>query len=100
MLLPGACLRRAGRAASSTRAYWATAVSLTMKSVGKPDAGNRHVRFDERGEETERCRTAQVTAPLSRGESPCILRFAARFSEITGRVHRISVKFPTDFNSF
>ena len=35
-----------------------------MKSVGKPDAGNRHVRFDERGEETERCRTAQVTAPL------------------------------------
>jgi hypothetical protein len=23
-----------------------------MKSVGKPDAGNRHVRFDERGKET------------------------------------------------
>ena len=22
------------------------------KSVGKPDAGNRHVRFDERGRET------------------------------------------------
>jgi hypothetical protein len=24
-----------------------------MKPVGKPDAGNPHVRFDERGEETE-----------------------------------------------
>jgi hypothetical protein len=23
-----------------------------QKSVGKPDAGNRHVRFDERGRET------------------------------------------------
>src|ERR1700694_3972487 len=29
-------------------------VCLTVKPVGKPDAGNRHVRFDERGEETER----------------------------------------------
>jgi hypothetical protein len=28
-------------------------VSLTMKPVGEPDAGNPHVRFDERGEETE-----------------------------------------------
>ena len=35
-----------------------------MNLVGKPDAGNRHVRFDERGEETERCRMAQATAPL------------------------------------
>ena len=25
-----------------------------MKLVGEPDAGNRHVRFDERGWETER----------------------------------------------
>src|SRR3984893_17697613 len=29
-------------------------VCLTMKPVGKPDAGNPHVRFDERGGETER----------------------------------------------
>jgi hypothetical protein len=35
-----------------------------MKPVGKPDAGNLHVRFDERGGETERCRMAQATAPL------------------------------------
>ena len=42
----------------------AAAVCLAMKPVGKPDAGNPHVRFDERGEETERCRTAQATAPF------------------------------------
>ena len=40
------------------------AVGLTMKPVGKPDAGNPHVRFDERGRETGRCRTAQATAPF------------------------------------
>jgi hypothetical protein len=35
-----------------------------MKPVGKPDAGNPHVRFDERGRETGRCRMAQATAPF------------------------------------
>src|ERR1700693_162490 len=39
-------------------------VCLTMKPVGKPGAGNPHVRFDERGGETERCRMAQATAPV------------------------------------
>src|SRR6266699_1871895 len=39
-------------------------VCLTMKLVGKPDAGNRHVRFDERGQETECRHTAQATAPV------------------------------------
>src|SRR6266568_9327803 len=39
-------------------------VCLTMKPVGEPDAGDRHVRFDERGWETERCRMAQVTVPI------------------------------------
>ena len=29
-----------------------------------PDAGNPQARLDERGEETERCRVAQATAPL------------------------------------
>ncbi len=33
-----------------------------MKPVGKPDAGNPHVRFDERGRETERYSIA--TAPV------------------------------------
>ena len=32
-----------------------------MKPVGKPDAGNPHVRFDERGEEPGRL---SDTAPL------------------------------------
>ena len=39
---------------SSARARQVVAVGLTMKPVGKPDAGNLHVRFDERGRETER----------------------------------------------
>src|SRR5215472_11477518 len=40
------------------------AACLTVKPVGEPDAGNPHVRFDERGWETERCRMAQGTAPI------------------------------------
>src|SRR3954471_8470768 len=40
------------------------AVGRGLKPVGKPDAGNPHVRFDERGRETERCRMAQATAPV------------------------------------
>jgi hypothetical protein len=35
-----------------------------VKPVGEPDAGDRHVRFDERGWETARCRMAQATAPI------------------------------------
>jgi len=31
-----------------------TIVGLVLKPIGKPNAGNRHVRFDERGWETER----------------------------------------------
>ena len=40
------------------------AQSLAMKSVGKPDAGNPHVRFDERGRETKPRHTAEATAPF------------------------------------
>ena len=32
--------------------------------VGKPDAGNQHVRFDERGRETERAPQSTATAPV------------------------------------
>ena len=38
-------------------------VCSMVKPIGKPDAGNPPVRFDERGRETERCRMAQATAP-------------------------------------
>ena len=34
-----------------------------MKPVGKPDAGNLHVRFDERGGETERVLTRHRALP-------------------------------------
>ena len=46
------------------RAVSLLSVYLAVKPVGKPDAGNRHVRFDERGWETGRCRMAQATAPI------------------------------------
>ncbi len=46
------------------RAVGLLPVCLTVKPVGEPDAGDRHVRFDERGWETERCRMAQATAPI------------------------------------
>ena len=36
-------------------AFGATSVSSLVKSVGKPDARNGHVRFDERGRETAVC---------------------------------------------
>ena len=35
-----------------------------MKSVGKPDAANPHVRLDERGRETERLAQPQAAAPF------------------------------------
>ena len=40
-------------------------VGLTVKPVGKLDAGNPHVQFDERGRETERlAQRPQATAPF------------------------------------
>jgi hypothetical protein len=49
---------------SPHRALPSTAEGLVMKPVGEPDAGDRHVRFDERGWETERCHTPCATAPM------------------------------------
>ena len=46
------------------RAVGLLSVCLTVKPVGEPDALIGHVRFDERGWETERCRMAQATAPI------------------------------------
>ena len=34
----------------------------TVTPVGKPDAGDQHVRFDERGRETERALPSTATA--------------------------------------
>ena len=46
------------------RAVGLLPVCPTVKPVGEPDALIGHVRFDERGWETERCRMAQATAPI------------------------------------
>ena len=43
----------------STRAQTVVAVGFAVKPVGKPDAGNPHVRFDERGRETGHCHRAR-----------------------------------------
>src|SRR5216684_1415585 len=43
---------------------------LCENSVGKPDAGNRHVRFDERGRETGRIGTAPFLDSTPRPDSP------------------------------
>jgi hypothetical protein len=39
-------------------------VSNSVSEGGEPDALIGHVRFDDRGWETERCRMAQATAPI------------------------------------
>ena len=46
------------------RAVGSLPVGPSVKPVGEPDAVAPHVRFDERGWETERCRMAQATAPI------------------------------------
>src|SRR5437764_6504391 len=38
----------------NTSINWPHVVCLAVKPVGEPDAGDRHVRFDERGWETGR----------------------------------------------
>jgi RNA-directed DNA polymerase len=62
-------LRRAGRAMPPTRAWDVVAVGLAVKPVGKPDAGNPHVRFDERGRETEHSHRARPRLDRSRARS-------------------------------
>src|ERR1700716_2102956 len=59
------CSRRGSnkRMECKGRPKWRDA-PLTKKAPYKPDAGDMHVRFDERGWETERCRMAQAAAPI------------------------------------
>ena len=45
---------RAGVSSRDTSIERPTIVGLAVKPIGKPSAGNRHARFDERGWETER----------------------------------------------
>jgi hypothetical protein len=68
-------------AAQMTLAASFFSVSHSVKPVGEPDAGDRHVRFDERGWETGRCRMARATAPIldSAEAADHILICAGRF---------------------
>src|SRR5882672_670146 len=56
------------------------AACLRVKSFGEPDAGNPHVRFDERGEETGR-----LVHASSHRASPRLYQIACRIVEITHR---------------
>ena len=74
------------------RAVGSLPVCLSMKPVGKPNAGNRHVRFDERGWETGRRRMAQATAPIL--DSTDLCRHVRAMSAITGNadIQRVTLK--------
>ena len=50
--------------AQTPRVVGSLPVCPSVKPTGEPDALIGHVRFDERGWETERCRMAQATAPI------------------------------------
>jgi hypothetical protein len=50
---------------SEPRAVGLLAVCPTVKPVGEPDAGDRHVRFDEREWETEGRQMAKLPRPFS-----------------------------------
>ncbi len=63
----GCCIegrRREARRYDDARGKFLLSVCLSVNPVGEPDALIGHVRFDERGWETERCRMAQATAPI------------------------------------
>ena len=66
------------------RAVSLLSVNLPVKPVGKPDAGNRHVRFDERGWESGRCRMAQATAPILDLYQSCRTGMSARYRCYSG----------------
>jgi hypothetical protein len=88
---------------SKPRAVGLLAVCLTVKPVGEPDAGDRHVRFDERGWETERRRMAQVTAPILDSTEAAVRRNAAILpvseERPTSRGHHRRVEFDPERTS-
>src|SRR5258705_9385695 len=54
LLSQGEDTLRAGVSSRDTSIERPTIEGLAVKPIGKPSAGNRHARFDERGWETER----------------------------------------------
>ena len=65
---------RAGVSSLDTSIKRPTIVGLEVKPIGKPSAGNRHARFDERGWETERWPQAPSYRAHSRLYHPGSLR--------------------------
>ena len=67
------------------RAVRLLSVYLAVKPVGEPDAGDRHVRFDERGWETERCQMAEATAPILDSTIPEIQQSVINVTDVGSR---------------
>ena len=80
------------------RAVGSFPVCLSVKPVGEPDALIGHVRFDERGWETERCRMAQATAPIldSTTAAPDVCDGMSAVGECGRRILGASVGQPTE----
>jgi hypothetical protein len=72
-------------------------VYLTVKLVGEPDALIGHVRFDERGWETERRQMAQATAPIldSTFSSFAATQYARSLLDKRGHVTMIAYNLKT-----
>ena len=75
----------------STRAQSVVAVGLAMKPVGKPDAGNPHVRFDERGRETGHRHRARPRTRQVKGRKRHILTDTVGHL-VTARVHAADIQ--------
>ena len=66
---------------------------LVVKSVGKPDARNGHVRFDERGRETTGCHSVPVPRPSSTLPRQTSALFSARRSFGSAHLHAMKAPF-------
>src|SRR6187455_3398758 len=77
------------------RAPMAAAVGLEVKPVGEPDAGNPHVRFDERGEETGRWSIDPKLPRLSSTlrEKFAVSRHGAQFRNVEDYFRSVKVSF-------
>src|SRR5258708_18184705 len=68
---------------------WGRVREPLVKSVGKPDARNGHVRFDERGRETGRPAVWLLgTAPFLDSTGTCRLHACKMHAETRSAVHR------------
>jgi hypothetical protein len=69
-----------------------TVVCFTMNQLGEPDAGKPHVRFDERGVETE-LRLLRHASTLLKGE--CQHRYSLRHILTPPTIASLNKKYRT-----